>query len=1250
MLSWTVASVVLGLALVVAASLWFRRRQRELAKQAFETATSSPLTRSARNSDFDPSTPQFGPLTKERPRVLSFLFSNEPQPPSLDDAHSNDHSRMGSFEDLVDRVLPRSSTLAHVGSSLPAETLRSAVNKLNDRLRYHIVTSKTHEGGGLSSIFAESMDRPIDQSSLPGSDAGGDDDDEDDEECDEESNDSDDSDKDNFTIGEEVKPRAVSPPRHRHLDAGMVTQVEHVLRKSELFAWLPEQILKSLVKHCTVQHLDKGQVLFAYGEAKPRASCLFVISGDLELVVPHHFFQTPGALLQAQGVDGGEEEEECAEELEETLTIGQGRMLNGISDFVATIVGQPAAYVGTGRALSSTCVVAEITHTQLAKFFDSYEGVREELLLRALTLLQRVVFTSIYRLTGRYASSFTTQPRKPSPKPTAVDGEPGEASKTWAEIAGKTLGISAAELVAFSKEKRRKTTAAFVGQLPLQQQQQQDECLPASAPLLPPVASEFPLVLSFTHKQEVINHSEGWNPALYIVLSGALEVRTLNFAGDKVGTLQYRAVCGDDVGQLAVITKSFAQWYSPDASSTIEYPRNVVVSIGNSTALKLCEQDYFELLERFPDILSLKAREVCGYLSPIVHLADCATYFKQVQPNQTVVADGQLVDGMMVVLHGRIKFFPSAKVDEGASREYGRGAVLGETSYLTNQPFFGTLQAMRKTNLAYIPKLIVRSVTANYPDSLVHIGRQISNKMFLAQHDLEGNRGKRSRTVAVLPVSPNVPLESFTRTLKAALVAQGRKCAILTGALQLHPKQTTFDEMEILSRMQDMEESHDVIFYQLDAWTVSDELSKWSKLCIAQADTVLVVVNAGDKPMPCAMEKRSRQVVSSAKRELVVLHVLSDTAKVSFLPQKTREWVNELGQTIVHSHHIRYHPYDVKVDTLHWKSDLRRLARWISGNAIGLVLGGGGARGSAHLSVLKALEHCEVPIDFVGGTSIGAFVGGIYCMTGGDFAQLEKLFTCFAADMSSTFNTYRDFTFPIVSYLTGYSFNRAIVKVFGDVNIEDFWINFYCVTTDLSASRELAHRNGFAWKYIRASMTLTGYLPPICDVQGEGVCHYLIDGGYIDNLPVDAMRKSVGRSGTVIAVDVQSAWKLGGLNFGHELNGWLFLWQWLSPFSKTPDIPTASEIQSHLAYVSCVQRFSQSSQKWNLYIAPPLPDGVTTMGFSNAKTIQEKAYPAVLNAIEAWLGGEEGARVKGFVGDTPRVAVAVAVEDDGLLK
>ena len=155
-----------------------------------------------------------------------------------------------------------------------------------------------------------------------------------------------------------------------------------------------------------------------------------------------------------------------------------------------------------------------------------------------------------------------------------------------------------------------------------------------------------------------------------------------------------------------------------------------------------------------------------------------------------------------------------------------------------------------------------------------------------------------------------------------------------------------------------------------------------------------------------------------------------------------------------------------------------RLARSLRRQSVGLVLAGGGARGFAHVGVLMALEEEGVPVDLLGGTSMGSFVGGLYAKE--PTALLTRIITRrLAVHMSSTWNQLMDLTVPVVSYFSGFRMNKVLEPLFRQ--IEDCWLPFFCMTLDLVSCVPIVHRNGTLWRYVRASMALVGFLPPLCD-------------------------------------------------------------------------------------------------------------------------------------------------------------------------
>ena len=145
---------------------------------------------------------------------------------------------------------------------------------------------------------------------------------------------------------------------------------------------------------------------------------------------------------------------------------------------------------------------------------------------------------------------------------------------------------------------------------------------------------------------------------------------------------------------------------------------------------------------------------------------------------------------------------------------------------------------------------------------------------------------------------------------------------------------------------------------------------------------------------------------------------------------------------------------------------------------MGLVLGGGGSRGLAHLGVIQEMEREGIPIDYIGGTSQGAFMGAMYASTLSttDDKMVPEIFL---KQMGSVTHYIRSLTLPIMSYFSGSNFNELLRSIFGSTQIEDFWLRFFCCTTNVTDRKLEVHVVGPAWRYLRASMTVMGLLPPM---------------------------------------------------------------------------------------------------------------------------------------------------------------------------
>jgi NTE family protein len=283
------------------------------------------------------------------------------------------------------------------------------------------------------------------------------------------------------------------------------------------------------------------------------------------------------------------------------------------------------------------------------------------------------------------------------------------------------------------------------------------------------------------------------------------------------------------------------------------------------------------------------------------------------------------------------------------------------------------------------------------------------------------------------------------------------------------------------------EAEHDVVFYQGD-----QPDSTWSQFCLRQADRVLLIARADEKVPVHPFERRFFKREMTAPPELLLVH--PGDASHRGVPEHI-----ELRRDLFGTHH------HLRAGSA---SDLKRLARFIAGSAVGIVLAGGGARGFAHIGVLKALKEAGVPFDYVGGTSMGGIIAAGVAMEWDIDELSERVRDAFVVNKPLS-----DYTIPLIALFRGARVSALLQKHFGEMRIEDLPKPFFCVSSDLTSGHDYVHRSGLLWRALRASVALPGIIPPVT----EGG-HLLVDGGVMNNLPVDVMAAEA--RGPIIAVDV----------------------------------------------------------------------------------------------------------------------------------
>lgn len=473
--------------------------------------------------------------------------------------------------------------------------------------------------------------------------------------------------------------------------------------------------------------------------------------------------------------------------------------------------------------------------------------------------------------------------------------------------------------------------------------------------------------------------------------------------------------------------------------------------------------------------LVLSALPLFAGLEPeiLARIAECAEWLS-LPGGGTLFAAGESPDAMYVVLSGCLGVFSADQRDR--RRFMGRvpaGDTVGEMGLISGRPRSAHVVALRDSELARISSDSFSRVFGRYPEAMLRIARLTVDRLESSQTRGRGPR-HGARTFALLPQSVEVDVGGFASEFVKSLGQFGRTELVWSVRAESHTSHW----------FHKVESANDYVVY-----VGEPSASRWSNLCIRQADSLLLLARAEAEAGPWqAMSGTRESRMAPQRAELVLLH------DGDILRGAAGRWL--AGQPGVPHHHIT------------GNSDITRLARLLTGRGVGLVLSGGGARGFAHIGIVKALREAGIPIDLVGGTSMGGILGAgvAQCWS------VEELKERFHAAFVQA-KPLRDYTLPFVSLVSGRKVSRLLKKDCGDIDIEDLPLTFFCVSSNLTTGHSMVHRRGLLWLWLRASVAIPGVLPPVVH-KGE----VLVDGGTMNNLPVDAMRE-LGR-GPVIGVDV----------------------------------------------------------------------------------------------------------------------------------
>jgi predicted acylesterase/phospholipase RssA/CRP-like cAMP-binding protein len=564
----------------------------------------------------------------------------------------------------------------------------------------------------------------------------------------------------------------------------------------------------------------------------------------------------------------------------------------------------------------------------------------------------------------------------------------------------------------------------------------------------------------------------------------------------------------------------------------------------------------------------------------------------ELEPGQTLFRQADPGDALYALIDGRLAAFAEGEAADVFLNEILPGETIGEIAIVTGAHRSASVKATRRSLLVRLARSDFDAIAAQYP--IVYKAFAQVLVAWLQRHHGSQHRQPEAREIALVAHREDRGMmEQVTQGLASALSLIGSSLRLSSASLREIGARHLFDVTRALTEplyhpantrfrlwLDEQKRRHAFILYETDG-----DGAVWDRLCLERAHEVLVVAAARSDPQAGALEGLLQGTTLTARRLALVY-------REGEVPNNTGQWLRD--RALAGHHHLR----------LDRAGDFQRLARFLAGQAVGLVLAGGGARGFAHVGIIRALHERGIPIDLIGGTSSGGMCGLMYAMdTDPALLELRNQRDWVAHKPWSRYAP------PVLSILDHTQWDRIFAAAFQQRAVEDLWIPAFSVSCNLDTGQTVVHDTGPAWKAARATASLPVLLAPVL-YDGHG--H--VDGGVVNNMPTDIMRRRT--SGPVFAVGL-----------GHEVPAKLLLETYPSPWRLLRDrIPgfrrpghhhTVPKVILRLATMQDLAAFDARAQLADFMFLPPV--GMYSMtDFERVDRIIASGHTYGLERLQQW--------------------------------
>ncbi len=678
---------------------------------------------------------------------------------------------------------------------------------------------------------------------------------------------------------------------------------------------------------------------------------------------------------------------------------------------------------------------------------------------------------------------------------------------------------------------------------------------------------------------------EGETPdCLYLVVVGELEVFGHDEQGNEV-TLG-RVGAGEPLGEIPLLLggKRSASARAMQHTRLAVLPADAFRRLVEASGALRAGLEAVVLERQRRNQLRAVVEELFGEVAETA-FAELEGHFEWVHLGRGdyLFRSGDEGDSLAILVNGML--WATVPDEQGVERSVGlirRGELVGEMGVLTGETRSAGICAARPSDLVRLTRGSLEALALKHPELMLRITRKLVQR-FKRVQQLGSKPQAVARSMAVLPAAGHVVARTLVDALARSTGDAADLCVISSDTVRaafgadVLAAEDRDNPLHVALEgwLEEQESRHEFVCYLAD-----DGDTQWTRRCVSRADELLVVASAGDDPAPGPVERGiyADEGLPGAPAACLVLVHPADRR----VPRRTQAWL-EPRRLDAH-YHLREGN----------EGDLARLARILTNRATGMVLGGGGARGIAHIGVMRAFEEAGVPIDLVGGTSIGAIIAALYAKGQTPAEMLDHCHHMFVR-----INPFNEYTLPVYSLLGSKKLDLVSLKSFGGLQIEDLWRSFFCISTSLTQQRQVVHRHGPVWKAIRATSALPGIVVPV--VYGEDV-H--VDGGVLNNLPGDVMRPDCR---TLVSVDVRPAVEMLAAGGGFP-SPWRALLARLMPGGEPtaaaphiPDLLMGSMLTGSNAAASQVRAYS------DLVLAPPVAE-VGMLEFRELERIERIGY------------------------------------------